>query len=312
MDGMSDVTGSAGPPCLRTAPDVRGRVRSGLSFGLYLLFVAIFVGLALYVMQAVFHIHPNQNVLPPIGLLLVSQSVLAITTVLAPTALMVAITRDAPTSFGWGTRHRMRDLAIGVTSGLAVMGVLLGLIAVFHGASVHLTSSPAGTVIRHGFGYLIFFGLVAICEEGLLHGYLLVALSRAISFWPAAVISGVAFALLHVPHERETFSGVVHVSLSGIVLAYSFWRSGSLWFAWGWHGAWDFTETFVFGAPDSGVPARDSILVTELHGPTWLSGGSAGPEASWVVVPILALVVIIIHLALRHSPPNERRQPSAA
>ncbi len=146
MDAMSDVTGSAGPAWLRAVLDVRGWVRGGLRFGLYLLFVAIFVGLALFVVQAVFHIHSDQNVLPPIGLLLVSESVLAITTVLAPTALMVAITRDGPTSFGWGIGHRMRNLAIGVTSGLAVMSLLIGLIAVLHGASVHLTSSPAGTV----------------------------------------------------------------------------------------------------------------------------------------------------------------------
>lgn len=308
MDGTSNRRENAAPVFLRAAVDVQGRVRAGLRFGLALLFIAMFVGLALYILQAVFHIHPNQNVLPSIGLLLASQSVIALTTVVAPTALMVAITRDDATSFGWGTGKRTRDLAIGVASGVAVMGLLVGLIAVFHGASVHLASSSLGTQIRHGFGYLVFFALVAISEEGLLRGYPLVALSRAISFWPAATISSVVFALLHLPHAGESLSGVVDVVFSGLVLAYSFWRSGSLWFAWGWHAAWDFTETFLFGAPDSGVPARDSLLVTDLHGPVWLSGGSAGPEGSWLVLPILALVAVIIHLTLRQSPPNERRQ----
>ncbi len=301
-------TESVTPPWLRAAPDVRGRVKAGLRFGLDLLFVAVFVGVALYILQVVFHIHPDQSVLPSIGLLLASQSVIALTTVVAPTALMVAITRDGPTSFGWGTGNRMRNLAVGVASGLAVMALLIGLIAVFHGVSVHLTSSPPGAVIWHGLGYLLVFALVAISEEGLLRGYLLVALSRAISFWPAAVISSVVFALLHSPRGGETLSGLVHVSLVGLLLAYSFWRSGSLWFAWGWHGAWDFTETFVFGAPDSGVPARDSLLVTLLHGPVWLSGGSAGPEGSWLVLPILALVAVIIHLTLRHSPSDEQQR----
>ena len=307
MDGTSDGTGGPAPACLRIAPDGRGRVRAGLRCGLYLLFVAIFFSLALYILQVLFHIHVDQNALPPIGLLLASQFILAFTVVLAPTALMIAITRDDATSFGWGTGDRIRHLAIGVASGVAVMSLLVGLIAVFHGASVHLAVSPPGELVRYGLGDLLVFALVAISEEGLLRGYPLVALSRAISFWPAAAISSVVFALLHLPHGGESLSGVVNVVLSGLVLAYSFWRSGGLWFAWGWHAAWDFTETFVFGAPDSGVPARDSFLVTTLHGPAWLSGGSAGPEGSWLVLPILALVAGIIRLTLRLSPADARR-----
>lgn len=305
MDKNSATTGGATPQFLRIAPNARGRIRAGLHCGLYLLFTAILVGLAVYLLQAVFGIHPDQNAIPSIGLLLASQSVLAFTTVLAPTALMVAITHDSAVSFGWGTGDRMRNLTIGVVSGVAVMAGLIGVIALLDGASVHLTSSPAGAVVSHGFGYLAFFVLVAICEEGLLRGYVLVALSRAISFWPAAVIGSLAFALLHVPHAGESLLGLVDVSLSGLVLAYSVWRSGSLWFAWGWHAAWDFTETFVFGAPDSGVPARDSLFVTDLHGPVWLSGGSAGPEGSWLVVLVLALVAVLVHLTLRQAQPGE-------
>ncbi len=297
------------PPCLRVAPDGRGRVRAGLRFGLDMLFVAIFVGLALTILEAVLHIHPDQSALPSIGLLLASQSVVVLTTVVVPTALMVAITHDDATSFGWGTGNRIRHLAIGVASGLGVMALLVGSIAGLHGASVHLTSSPPGEVVRHGLGYLLVFALVAISEEGLLRGYPLVALSRAISFWPAAAISSVVFALLHLPHPGESPAGIVGVVFSGLVLAYSFRRSGGLWFAWGWHAAWDFTETFVFGAPDSGMPARDSLLVTDLHGPIWLSGGSAGPEGSWLVLPILALVAVIIRLTLGQSPRDARRRP---
>ena len=162
MDRTSDGTGGAAPRWLRAAPDIRGRVTAGLRCGLYLLFVTIFVGLALYILQTVFHIHPDQNVMPPIGLLLASQSVIALTTVVAPTALMVAITRDGPTSFGWWTGDRTRHLATGVASGVAVMALLVGLIAAFHGASVHMTSSPSGAMIRYGLGNLLVFGLVAI------------------------------------------------------------------------------------------------------------------------------------------------------
>ncbi len=112
MDGTSDVTRSATSPWLEAVPDVR----------LDLLFIAVLVGSALYVLQAVFHVHPDQDVMPPIGMLLASQP----SSRSRPswrTALTVAITRDGPTSFGWETGSRLRDLATGVASGVAVMGL---------------------------------------------------------------------------------------------------------------------------------------------------------------------------------------------
>jgi membrane protease YdiL (CAAX protease family) len=85
-------------------------------------------------------------------------------------------------------------------------------------------------------------------------------------------------------------------------LAYSFRRTGALWFALGCHGAWDFAETYLYGVPDSGMTAPGALSHAVLHGPAWLTGGVTGPEASWLVFPVLAGIAAVVHFGLRRAP----------
>ncbi len=142
--------------------------------------------------------------------------------------------------------------------------------------------------------------LTAIAEEGFLRGYGLVQLSRAISFWPAAIISSLMFACLHLIHATETPTALAQAGCVGLMLSYSFLRSGGLWFACGFHAAWDFAQTFLFGVADSGMQAGSDVLMhSSLHGPAWLTGGSAGPEGSLLALPIIAAAAVIARFALK-------------
>jgi hypothetical protein len=73
-------------------------------------------------------------------------------------------------------------------------------------------------------------------------------------------------------------------------------RTGTLWFALGYHAAWDWAETFFYGTPDSGLIGVGHFLNTSYHGPTWLTGGSAGPEGSMFTFLVLCLCAFLIHL----------------
>ncbi len=115
--------------------------------------------------------------------------------------------------------------------------------------------------------------------------------------------SSLCFALLHVIHKSEAATGLIQAGSVGVILAYSFWRTGGLWFAWGWHASWDFTQTFIYGVPDSGVPARGALLASQLHGPAWLTGGTVGPEGSWFALPTLVALALLVRLALHPAPP---------
>jgi membrane protease YdiL (CAAX protease family) len=67
-------------------------------------------------------------------------------------------------------------------------------------------------------------------------------------------------------------------------------RTGSLWFAVGFHAAWDWGETFVYSVPDSGTVFPGHLLKTSLHGPGWLTGGVVGPEGSLLCFVVIGVV----------------------
>ena len=71
----------------------------------------------------------------------------------------------------------------------------------------------------------------------------------------------------------------------------------SLWFPIGWHAAWNFAQFFVVGLPNSGISVADmeltgaTLLVSQPSGPTLLTGGGFGMEASLVNTVVLVAAI---------------------
>jgi len=72
-------------------------------------------------------------------------------------------------------------------------------------------------------------------------------------------------------------------------------RTGSLWFALGFHAAWDWAETYFYGTPDSGLLGVGRLLNSSVGGPDWLTGASAGPEGSVIGLLVLLACAVLIH-----------------
>ena len=159
--------------------------------------------------------------------------------------------------------------------------------------SVALTG-PA--IFRYALGWAVAFLGVALTEEFGFRGYLLFIVSRRRSFWPAAVILSVAFGAAHLANHGENALGILQVVATGLLFCLTIRRTGNLWFAVGFHAAWDWAETFFYGTPDSGLFGLGRFLNTTFQGPDWLTGGSAGPEGSVVALVVLLLCALLIHL----------------
>ena len=58
--------------------------------------------------------------------------------------------------------------------------------------------------------------------------------------------------------------------------------------------AWDWSQSFLYGVPDSGLIVQGRMFATHALGNPLLSGGTDGPEGSVFCIPILLLVIAVL------------------
>jgi hypothetical protein len=131
---------------------------------------------------------------------------------------------------------------------------------------------------------------VGLYEDFLFRGYSQFTLARGIGFWPAALLLTCTFGLMHRQNAGERWSGILLAAIIGLFFCLTLRRTGNLWFAIGFHAAWDWGETFFYSVPDSGTVWPGHLLKSTLQGSTWLTGGSVGPEGSVFCFIMIVLV----------------------
>ena len=144
-----------------------------------------------------------------------------------------------------------------------------------------------------------------------MRAYVLQTLARGLNFPWAAVISSGVFMLLHLPNGGESAMGLIQVFLIGLVFSFSVWRTGAIWWALGYHAAWDWAQSFLFGVADSGLVTPGALLSAHAAGPAWLSGGATGPEGSVLMFSIIAASLGLIGL-MRHTPTTAHEREAFA
>jgi CAAX protease family protein len=183
-------------------------------------------------------------------------------------------------------------------------GALFGLaeISAVIAAIATLGSYHFGSFAVHGTGLLrwaafwgAFFVMVGLYEEFAFRGYVQFTLAQAVSFWPAAVLLSAAFGFVHRTNQGESKMGLAGIVLTGLFWCLTLRRTGNLWFAVGMHASFDFGETFLYSVPDSGYIFPGHLSNATLAGPAWLTGGSAGPEASVCDFIMLLIFFYVFH-----------------
>ena len=166
-------------------------------------------------------------------------------------------------------------------------------------------------LIHYAVIWAIGFVLVGIAEEFTFRGYAQFTLTTGMGFWPAAVLLSALFGAVHLGNPGEGWVGALSVMLFGLFACFTLRRTGNLWFAIGLHAASDYAETFIYSVPDSGMLAKGHLLNASFHGPSWLTGGSIGPEGS-VVDFALFLISFVIFARLYRPLQSSGQQPLAA
>lgn len=118
--------------------------------------------------------------------------------------------------------------------------------------------------------------------------------STDLAFWTSALIFSALFGFSHQSNPNESPIGMLSAGLAGMVFCFSLWRTGSLWWAIGFHTSWDWGQSFLYGVADSGLSIQHRLLATHPTGKPILSGGATGPEGSIFILAILAVIIAIV------------------
>jgi len=183
----------------------------------------------------------------------------------------------------------------GIAYGFASISLLMGAIAALHGFSIASLDLTGAEIWKYGVLYGIGFVLVGFFEEFSFRGYMQATLASGMGFWPAAFVLALLFGAAHAGNPGERIFGLVMAGSYGLFAAFTLERTGNLWFAIGDHAAWDWGETYFYSTPDSGMLAKGHLLNSSFHGPAWLTGGTVGPEGSWLVFGVVVLTFIGVH-----------------
>jgi membrane protease YdiL (CAAX protease family) len=145
-----------------------------------------------------------------------------------------------------------------------------------------------------------FFGLGAFTQTLLFRLIIFKNIEEFLGTWIAVIISAAFFGFAHIINENATFITSLSLMISEIMLVGSFILTRRVWLVWGIHMGWNFLQAGVFGMPNSGITFNGYIKPL-INGPTWLTGGAFGIEAS--VISFLMNVIVgiaILYLAVKY------------
>lgn len=209
--------------------------------------------------------------------------------VILPAFLMARIEGRRFDDFGLPAKPAFgRNFWQGALWGIASLTALMLVLAAARAYSFGPLSLHGPRIFKFALYYAVFFLMAAFFEDFLLRGYSQWVLTQGMHFWPAAALLSILFGALHLFNPGEAKIGIAAVIAIGLFFCLTLRRTGTLWFAIGFHMAWDWGESFFYSVPDSGSMAPGHLLNSAFHGPDWLTGGSVGPEGSYLLFILVA------------------------
>jgi membrane protease YdiL (CAAX protease family) len=194
----------------------------------------------------------------------------------------------------------------GIVIGFAALSALLAamlLAGVFHLGSIAITGVE---IWEYGAAYGLICLIIGFSEEFFYRGYAQFTASTGIGFWPAAVLVSGYFGFSHLGRATETWIGALNAGVAGLVLCLFLRRTGNLWLPIGFHTTFNWAQLYFYGVATSGVTVPGHLFNSGFSGPAPLSGGTVGPEGSWLCTALL------VALAFAFATSNRRQRAGGA
>jgi membrane protease YdiL (CAAX protease family) len=185
------------------------------------------------------------------------------------------------------------EMLAGFLVGAALFAGVLGLIHVAGSAQLLGVASTFDAIPAVAGSIL-----AAVGEELLVRGGLFRIVEESRGTLMALLVSAAIFGLLHALNPGATLVSTVAIALeAGVLLGAAYALTRNLWLPIGLHFGWNFTEGGIFGTSVSGGPAGEGIFGVTVSGPTWLTGGQFGPEASVIAMAVCLMAGLALIFA---------------
>jgi membrane protease YdiL (CAAX protease family) len=156
---------------------------------------------------------------------------------------------------------------------------------------------------------LLLFLFLAVFQEVAVRGYIFQTLERRWGTGVALAGSVVFFGLAHLwsPVQGLTTAqrlvGPAFISVeTGLLLTAAYLLTRRLWLPIGIHWGWNFFETSIYGAANTGSwgDEPNTLFSDRFTGPFLLTGGPFGPEASVICLLVGGYAgLLLLRLAIR-------------
>ena len=196
-------------------------------------------------------------------------------------------------------------------NGLASLG--LGLLVGFLMNSACVVAALLNGDISISFDFsvvqipLYILTLFCVCiqsstEEILTRGFLMERSRIHYPLWVAFIFNSVVFASLHLLNPGISALAVADLVVVGLAYSAGAWYTKSIWFPMGMHTAWNFTQNFIFGLPNSGLVSQFSIFKLDavIADISWAYDPVFGVEGAVPAVFVdILLFLICIYLGIK-------------
>jgi membrane protease YdiL (CAAX protease family) len=204
---------------------------------------------------------------------------------------------------GW-----IKHFGIGLTLGAATLAFAVLIASIFGGVRFALNDSDGAAAIAASIGLsFLIFAVASAFEEALFRGYILQTFARSGLAWLAILLTSVFFGAVHLGNPNANLISTLNTILAGVWFGVAYLKTRDLWFVWGLHLMWNWTQGSIFGIEVSGLTEiTTSPLLREIDsGPTWLTGETYGVEGGIVCTIAIALSIAAIHFLPGLTPDNE-------
>ena len=136
-------------------------------------------------------------------------------------------------------------------------------------------------------------------EEFMMRYFVLGSLRRRYPVWLAIVFNAIYFMCLHLGNDGVTFIAMLDIAIIGVSYSIAVVYLDSLWMPMAMHTAWNFTQNYIFGLPNSGLVSETSILRLDAASASFFYDPVFGIEGTVISCVVDALLGVLIILYVR-------------